>query len=106
MMTEARWTDVPVRELPRSCPRCERVIPVNRWSAPTGGIWHRPSEAFSWVDWCGHQQEVALVPEGPLVGDGVDGWGLPSALSALGILFSTAFAFLPLALSPAVRLWA
>ena len=42
----------------------------------------------------------------PLVGYGVDGWGLPSVLSALGILFSIAFAFLllPLALSPADRL--
>jgi hypothetical protein len=42
----------------------------------------------------------------PLVDYGVDGWGLPSVLSALGILFSIAFAFLllPLALSPADRL--
>jgi hypothetical protein len=39
---------------------------------------------------------------GPLVGYGIDGWGLPSALSALGILFSIAFVFLllPLVLSP------
>ena len=47
---------------------------------------------------------------GPLVGYGIDAWGLPSVLSALGILFSIAFAFLllPLALretapSPADR---
>jgi len=38
---------------------------------------------------------------GPLVGYGIDGWGLPSVLSALGILFSIAFVFLllPLILS-------
>jgi hypothetical protein len=40
---------------------------------------------------------------GPLVGYGIDRWGLPSVLSALGILFSIAFVFLilPLVLSPA-----
>ncbi len=45
---------------------------------------------------------------GPLVGYGIDAWGLPSVLSALGILFSVAFVFLLLplvlrdmALSPA-----
>ena len=35
---------------------------------------------------------------GPLVGYGIDGWGLPSVLSALGILFSIAFVFLLLPL--------
>jgi hypothetical protein len=69
MVTPARWTDAPRRELPtRSCLRCQRVMPVNRWSAPAGGIRHRPSEVFSCVEWCGHQQEVTLVPAGPLVG--------------------------------------
>jgi hypothetical protein len=48
---------------------------------------------------------------GPLVGYGIDRWGLPSVLSALGILFSIAFVclLLPLvlwetALSPADEL--
>ena len=48
---------------------------------------------------------------GPLVGYGIDVWGLPSALSVLGILFSIVFVclFLPLILreipqSPAERL--
>ena len=69
MMTPARWTDAPGRELPtRSCPRRQRVIPVNRCSAPAGGIRPRPSEVFSCVEWCDHQQDVTLVPEGPLVG--------------------------------------
>jgi hypothetical protein len=47
---------------------------------------------------------------GPLVGYGIDGWGLPPVLSALGILFSIAYVvlLLPLvlrhaALSAAVR---
>jgi hypothetical protein len=35
---------------------------------------------------------------GPLVGYGIDRWGLPSALSALGMLFSIAFVFLLLPL--------
>ena len=35
---------------------------------------------------------------GPLVGYGIDRWGLPSVLSALGVLFSTAFVFLLLPL--------
>jgi Major Facilitator Superfamily len=35
---------------------------------------------------------------GPLVGYGIDGWGLPSVLSALGILFSVAFVVLLLPL--------
>ena len=35
---------------------------------------------------------------GPLVGYGIDAWGLPSILSALGILFSIAFVFLLLPL--------
>ena len=43
---------------------------------------------------------------GPLVGYGIDAWGLPSVLSALGILYSVAFVvlLLPLVLSPADRL--
>jgi len=43
---------------------------------------------------------------GPLAGYGIDRWGLPSVLSALGILFSIAFVvlLLPLVLSPAERL--
>ena len=35
---------------------------------------------------------------GPLVGYGIDGWGLPSVLSALGLLFSIAFVVLLLPL--------
>ena len=35
---------------------------------------------------------------GPLVGYGIDRWGLPSVLSALGVLFSIAFVFLLLPL--------
>jgi MFS family permease len=42
---------------------------------------------------------------GPVVGFGIDVWGLPSVLSALGILFSIAFVFLllPLILRPWLR---
>ncbi len=43
---------------------------------------------------------------GPFVGYGIDAWGLPSVLSALGILSSIVFVFLllPLVLRPADRL--
>jgi len=36
---------------------------------------------------------------GPLVGYGTDAWGLPSVLSAIGILFSITFMFLILPLA-------
>jgi len=41
---------------------------------------------------------ASFVLLGPLVGYGIDAWGLPSVLSALGILFSIAFVFLLLPL--------
>jgi len=41
---------------------------------------------------------AAFVLLGPLVGYGIDAWGLPSVLSALGILFSIVFVFLLLPL--------
>ena len=67
-MTPPRWVDEQGRELPtRPCPKCQRVIPVNRWPAQAGAIRRRPYQVLSFVEWCGHQQEVVLVPEG-------DGW--------------------------------
>jgi MFS family permease len=49
---------------------------------------------------------ASFVLLGPLVGYGIDAWGLPSVLSALGILFTIAFVFLlrPLVLSRAESL--
>ena len=41
---------------------------------------------------------ASFVLLGPLVGYGIDAWGLPSVLSALGILFSIAFVCLLLPL--------
>jgi hypothetical protein len=35
---------------------------------------------------------------GPVVGFGIDGWGLPAVLSALGVLYAIAFAVLLLPL--------
>ena len=43
---------------------------------------------------------------GPLVGYGIDAWGLPSVLSALGILFSIVFVVLLLPLVLRERLTA
>jgi len=53
------------------------VIPVNRWPARTLCTqgW-RPYGLATWVEWCGHQQEVVLVPEG-------DGWY--SEIPVLGV---------------------
>ena len=52
----------------RACPRCRREVPVNRWPVSTLRTqgW-QPYGLATWVEWCGHQQEVVLVPEG-------DGW--------------------------------
>jgi hypothetical protein len=46
------------------CP-VRREIPVNRWPVSTlrRHGW-RPYGLATWVDWCGHQQEVVLVLEG------------------------------------------
>jgi hypothetical protein len=44
------------------------VIPINRWpmqTLPTQP--RRPYQVLTFVEWCGHQQEVVLVPER-------DGW--------------------------------
>ena len=49
----------------RPCPKCGRVIPVKRWPVlRTGAICHRPYEVLSVVEWCGHRQELILVPDG------------------------------------------
>ena len=67
-MTPPRWVDDDGREVPtRRCPKCQRVIPVNRWPAKAGAIRRRPYQVLSFVEWCGHQQEVVPVPES-------DGW--------------------------------
>jgi hypothetical protein len=68
-MTPPRWFDEDGRELPtRPCPKCGRVIPHNRrWWPKAGGEQHWPYEVFGYVTWCGHLQEVVLVPRD-------DGW--------------------------------
>jgi hypothetical protein len=77
-MSPPRWVDEQGRPRPtRLCPRCHREIPVNRWPARTlrtQGWW--PYGLATWVEWCGHQQEVVLVPEG-------DGWY--SEIPVLGV---------------------
>ena len=58
-----RWVDDQGRLLPtRPCPRpgCTRRIPVHRGPARAAAIRH---EIATYVSWCGHQQEVILVPE-------------------------------------------
>jgi hypothetical protein len=41
------------------------VIPVNRWPVKTLATTTRwPYQVFTFVEWCGHQQEVVLVPGG------------------------------------------
>jgi hypothetical protein len=63
------WVDEQGRPRPtRPCPQCQRGIPVNRSpvkTLPTAKRW--PYQVMTFVEWCGHQQEVVLVPEG-------DGW--------------------------------
>jgi hypothetical protein len=41
------------------------VIPIKRWPAlRTGAIRHHPYQVLSVVEWCGHRQELILVPDG------------------------------------------
>jgi hypothetical protein len=77
-MTPPRWVDEQGRPRPtRPCPTCGRVIPVNRWPVKTLATTKRwPYQVFTFVEWCGHQQEVVLVPDG-------DGWY--SEISVLGV---------------------
>jgi hypothetical protein len=38
-----------------------------RWWPKAGGEKHEPFEVFSYVEWCGHRQEIILTPRD-------DGW--------------------------------
>lgn len=65
-MSPPRWVDEHGQPCPtRPCPTCKGVIPIKRWRfLRTGAIRHRPYEALSVVEWCGHLQELILVPDG------------------------------------------
>ena len=68
-MSPPRWVDEHGPPCPtRPCPTWGRVIPINRWrvkTLPTSRRW--PYQVMTFVEWCGHQQDVVLVPDG-------DGW--------------------------------
>jgi hypothetical protein len=61
-----RWVDEDGHPCPtRPCPKWGRVIPIKRWPVlQTGAVRHRPYEVLSVVEWCGHRQELILVPDG------------------------------------------
>ena len=65
-MTPPRCVDADGQLCPtRPCPTCGRVIPVNRWPVKTLATTTRwPYQVMTFVEWCGHQQEVVLVPDG------------------------------------------
>jgi hypothetical protein len=65
-MSPPLWVDEQGRPRPtRPCPRCQREIPVNRWPVKTLATTKRwPYQVMTFVEWCGHQQEVVLVPDG------------------------------------------
>lgn len=65
-MSHPAWVDWDGQLCPtRPCPKCGRVIPIKRWPVlRTGAIRHRPWEVLSVVEWCGHLQELILVPDG------------------------------------------
>ena len=65
-MSPPRWVDEHGEPCPtRPCPTCGRVIPINRWAVKTLPSQKRwPYQVMTFVGWCGHQQEVVLVPEG------------------------------------------
>ena len=65
-MTPPRWVAWDGQVCPtRPCPTCGRVIPIKRRPVlRTGAIRHRPYEVLRVLEWCGHGQELILVPEG------------------------------------------
>jgi hypothetical protein len=77
-MTPPRWVDEHGQPCPtRPCPTCGRVIPIKRVHPATARAerWHAWSVA-TWVEWCGHQQEVVLVARGRRVVLGDPGAGV------------------------------
>lgn len=67
-MSLPRLVDAWGRRPTRPCSWCQRAIPVNRWPVQTlATTTRRPYEVITFVEWCGHRQEVVQVPEG-------DGW--------------------------------
>jgi len=68
-MNPPRWVNEHGQLCPtRLCPKCGRVIPINRWPVKTLATTKRwPDQVLTFVEWCGHQQEVVLVLDG-------DGW--------------------------------
>ena len=65
-MSPPCWVDADGQLCPtRPCPRCGRVIPIKRRPVlRTGAVRYRPYQVLSVVQWCGHQQELILVPDG------------------------------------------
>ena len=77
-MSPPRWVDEHGQPCPtRPCPTCGRAIPIKRVHPSTARAerWHAWGLA-TWVEWCGHQVEVVLVPDG-------DGWY--SEIPVLGV---------------------
>ena len=76
-MTPPRWVDAHGQPCPtRPCPKCGRVIPVNRWPVKTLATTKRwPYQVMTFVEWCGHQQS----------GAGARGDGWYSEIPVLGV---------------------
>jgi hypothetical protein len=54
-----------IRALRGRTPSAGAWIPIKRWPVlRTGAVRHRPYEVLSVVEWCGHRQELILVPDG------------------------------------------
>ena len=65
-MSPPVWVDEHGQPCPtRPCPTCGRVIAINRWpvqALPMQKRWRY--QVITFVEWCGHQHEVVLVPDG------------------------------------------
>jgi hypothetical protein len=64
-MNPPRWVDEDGRLCPtRPCPVCGRVSRQTLAIFTHGTVRRRPYEVLSVVEWCGHLQELILLPDG------------------------------------------
>src|SRR5580765_8414538 len=104
-MSPPLWVDEHGKECPtRPCPTCGRVIPIKRWPVlRTGAVRRRAYEVLGVVAWCGHLQELILVPDGEAWFTEIPVLGKVSYFAALRISATSASTFRPSRIARALR---